>query len=40
MQGKTSVDFAGALLLLLTNGFFIYAIDQLPRVGWRHPTFF
>ena len=39
MQGKTSVDFAGALLLLLTNGFFIYAIDQLPRVGWRHPAF-
>ncbi len=39
MPGKTSVDFAGALLLLLTNGFFIYAIDQLPRVGWRHPTF-
>ena len=40
MQGKTSVDFAGALLLLLTNGLFIYAIDQLPRVGWRHPAFF
>jgi EmrB/QacA subfamily drug resistance transporter len=39
MPGKTSVDIAGALLLLLTNGFFIYAIDQLPRVGWRHPTF-
>ena len=40
MHGKTSVDFAGALLLLLTNGLFIYAIDQLPRVGWRHPAFF
>lgn len=39
MQGKTSIDIAGALLLLLTNGLFIYAIDQLPRVGWRHPTF-
>jgi EmrB/QacA subfamily drug resistance transporter len=39
MPGKTSVDVAGALLLFLTNGFFIYAIDQLPRVGWRHPTF-
>ncbi len=40
MQGKTSVDIAGAVLLLLTNGLFIYAIDQLPRVGWRHPAFF
>ena len=30
----------GALLLLLTNGLFIYAIDQSPRVGWRHPVFF
>ena len=39
MPGKTSVDIAGALLLFLTNGFFIYAIDQLPRVGWHHPTF-
>ena len=35
---KTSVDIAGALLLLLTNGLFIYAVDQLPRVGWRHPA--
>ena len=40
MQGKTSVDIAGAVLLLLTTGLFIYAIDQLPRVGWRHPAFF
>ena len=23
----------------LTNGLFIYAIDQLPRVGWHHPMF-
>ena len=23
----------------MTNGLFIYAIDQLPRVGWRHPAF-
>ena len=36
---KFAVDIPGALLLLLTNGLFIYAIDQLPRVGWRHPTF-
>jgi EmrB/QacA subfamily drug resistance transporter len=36
---KTAIDIPGALLLLLTNGLFIYAIDQLPRVGWNHPTF-
>ena len=35
----TAIDIPGALLLLLTNGLFIYAIDQLPRVGWNHPTF-
>ena len=34
-----AVDISGAILLLLTNGLFIYAIDQLPRVGWRHPAF-
>ncbi|HEY7166625.1 MAG TPA: MFS transporter [Candidatus Binatia bacterium] len=33
-----SVDFPGALLLILTNSFFIYALNQLPHVGWRHPT--
>ena len=38
-EGKVSVDIAGALLLLLTNGLLIYAIDLLPRLGWRHPTF-
>ncbi|HEY7714529.1 MAG TPA: MFS transporter [Candidatus Binatia bacterium] len=36
---KFAVDLPGAFLLLLTNGLFIYAIDQLPRVGWRHPVF-
>lgn len=36
---KNAIDAAGALLLLLTNGLFIYAIDQLPRVGWHHPSF-
>ncbi|HEX2261735.1 MAG TPA: MFS transporter, partial [Candidatus Binatia bacterium] len=34
---KIAVDVPGALLLFLTNGLFIYAIDQLPRVGWHHP---
>ena len=38
-QRKNAVDVPGALLLLLTNGLFIYAIDQLPRVGWHHPRF-
>jgi EmrB/QacA subfamily drug resistance transporter len=37
--GKTAVDIPGALLLLVTNSLFIYAIDQLPRIGWRHPLF-
>jgi len=37
---RNVIDIPGALLLLLTNGLFIYAIDQLPRVGWRHPMFF
>ena len=36
---KVSVDVPGALLLLLTNALFIYAIDQLPRTGWQHPRF-
>jgi EmrB/QacA subfamily drug resistance transporter len=36
---RVAIDVPGALLLLVTNGLFIYAIDQLPRLGWRHPTF-
>jgi EmrB/QacA subfamily drug resistance transporter len=36
---KFAVDLPGAFLLLMTNGLFIYAIDQLPRAGWRHPVF-
>src|SRR5262249_47785415 len=39
IDAKVAVDVAGALLLLLTNGLFIYAIDQLPRIGWHHPRF-
>lgn len=39
LEGKTSVDVTGAFLLLLTTALFIYGIDQLPRVGWRHPFF-
>ena len=36
---SVAIDIPGAILLLLTNGLFIYAIDQLPRIGWRHPGF-
>src|SRR5688572_10665004 len=36
---RFAVDLPGAFLLLVTNGLFIYAIDQLPRLGWRHPVF-
>jgi len=36
---RVGIDIPGAILLLLTNGLFIYAIDQLPRLGWRHPMF-
>ncbi len=38
-KGKISIDFLGAALLLLTTSSFIYAIDRLPRLGPRHPTF-
>jgi EmrB/QacA subfamily drug resistance transporter len=33
-----SLDVPGAFLLLLTNGLFIYAVDQIPRLGWRDAT--
>ena len=36
---KVSIDFLGAFLLLVTNSLFIYAIDQLPRLGWYHSMF-
>jgi EmrB/QacA subfamily drug resistance transporter len=35
---KISVDFTGAVLLMLTNSLFIYGMNQLPHVGWREPT--
>lgn len=34
---EVSVDFPGAILLILTNSLFIYAMNQLPHVGWRAP---
>jgi EmrB/QacA subfamily drug resistance transporter len=38
-SSRNPIDIAGAVLLLVTNGLFIYAIDQLPRSGWRHTNF-
>jgi EmrB/QacA subfamily drug resistance transporter len=35
-----SIDMPGAFLLLLTNGLFIYAVDQIPRLGWHNATVF
>jgi EmrB/QacA subfamily drug resistance transporter len=32
-----SIDFPGAILLMLTCSLFIYAMNQLPHVGWTHP---
>jgi EmrB/QacA subfamily drug resistance transporter len=32
-----SVDFPGAILLMLTCTLFIYAMNQLPHVGWHDP---
>ena len=39
-EEKFALDIPGAVLLLLTNGLFIFAIDHLPRLGWRHPMFY
>lgn len=35
---QISIDFAGAFLLLFTNSFFIYGMNQLPHIGWRDPV--
>lgn len=34
---KIAVDFPGAMLLMITYSLFIYAMNQLPHVGWRDP---
>lgn len=31
------IDFSGACLLLVTNTSFLYAMNQLPRLGLHHP---
>jgi EmrB/QacA subfamily drug resistance transporter len=33
-----SVDFPGAILLILTNSLFIYSMNQLPHLGWSDRT--
>jgi EmrB/QacA subfamily drug resistance transporter len=37
-EQDSSIDFGGAFLLLLTNGLLIYSVDQIPHLGWHHPT--
>jgi EmrB/QacA subfamily drug resistance transporter len=32
---ETSVDFPGAILVMATFSLFLYAMNQLPHVGWR-----
>jgi EmrB/QacA subfamily drug resistance transporter len=36
--GEVSVDFPGAILLMVTYSLFIYAMNQLPHVGWKDAT--
>lgn len=35
-----SMDLSGALLLLITTSLLIYSMNQLPHLGWSHPTVF
>jgi EmrB/QacA subfamily drug resistance transporter len=35
---KISVDFPGAILLMITYSLFIYAMSELPHVSWRDRT--
>jgi EmrB/QacA subfamily drug resistance transporter len=37
-EARIKVDFTGAALLLAANVCFIYALNQLPHLGWRHPA--
>ena len=34
---RISVDFPGAILLMLTYSLFIYGMNELPHAGWRDP---
>jgi EmrB/QacA subfamily drug resistance transporter len=35
---RISVDFPGAILLIITCSLFIYGMNQLPHVGWSDPA--
>jgi EmrB/QacA subfamily drug resistance transporter len=35
---RVSVDFPGAILLMITCSLLIYAMNQLPHVGWQDPS--
>jgi EmrB/QacA subfamily drug resistance transporter len=39
-DASISVDWPGAMYLLLTNVCFVYALNQLPHLGLRHPVSF
>jgi EmrB/QacA subfamily drug resistance transporter len=39
-SASVRVDWLGALYLLLTNICFVYALNQLPHLGLRHPVVF
>ncbi|MGH7834897.1 MAG: MFS transporter [Candidatus Binatia bacterium] len=39
LTGALQIDFLGAGLLLIANGSFLYAMNQLPQWGMRHPLF-
>jgi len=36
-EERVKVDYAGAVLLLITNTCFVYAMNQLPHLGFSHP---
>jgi EmrB/QacA subfamily drug resistance transporter len=35
---RISIDFPGAILLMMTCSLLIYGMNQLPHVGWHDPT--
>ena len=39
-EASIKVDWLGAMYLLLTNICFVYALNQLPHLGLRHPVVF
>ena len=39
-EDSVQVDFAGASYLLLTNICFVYALNQMPHLGFGHPAVF